>query len=979
MGRRKDALFETYTLAQLRSAVEASERTVIGLRSRLKKVKADRKMLRRLLDDAPVLYCMLSGSLGLVAMNSFFQEFFVAPAQAEDEPRPTEPVGGCTCLRTAPVLKRKVEEAIARAIEQQNPQTFTDGTVRGLPMTWAVTARLTARGTVRCITVVGVVDADTDVSGLSLFEPWHSAATPVPAEAFDIYTMMNSFKAEGFWVLDLDETRPNGYSVSFVSAAVEEIWGIPAEEIYADDTLFASAIHEDEREETHAQFMEFIRGNKPNFVLQHRVRSRATGEVRYIYSQGTILLSDSGEAMQAFGSVTDMTDRVRDEEKARRIRSKIAQLTQHVDAIIWVMQMTPQGRFELSYVSDAYERWTGITMEEVMADLEDSTAMTLLPEERDWVLRRLEYFFEGRAPLNISYTIQHAMTAEQMVIQCHTSDVLDEDGMVVAAVGIAKNVTEMTRIQAELADVNEMFHEMAAMISDVWWISKPVVTDDQGTIVDEDGNHGIIPFQHVTRSCIDLLELTPEQLIEDPYIMFTLVDEADKRDICKAIDTFMVQVADDPTDMVLEIIWRLRLSGGRVRHALLRVKPVLNCRGTVVRFAGTISDITDMIDVQSSLAQYLEKSNQILDNIDQMVCLLELVPGALAGPVCEGRTNPLTRTVFVNPSYEAITGFTVDGIKRSRANEHCSLFLFDDERHRQFDAFVIGEGHSLSMQYPLVRADGALIHVSLKINAIPEDGVRKFFVATLCDITEVVTALSDKELIEQQMHRAQKLESLGVLAGGISHDFNDIISVIMGNTDLALELVEPGTAIHGMLLEMIEAATRACTFTDQLLSYSGKNKGIMTPVNVTNLLDGMRTFLTTSVPPNVTTNWELHAEHMPTIIGDKVQLGQVIHNLFTNSIEAIGSSEGTITLSSGVTVVDSEPRVFVRVADTGCGMPADVRERLFDPFYSTKFTGRGLGMAAVGGIVRAHRGSIDVQSVPGSGTIFTLRFPIDEG
>ncbi len=268
----------------------------------------------------------------------------------------------------------------------------------------------------------------------------------------------------------------------------------------------------------------------------------------------------------------------------------------------------------------------------------------------------------------------------------------------------------------------------------------------------------------------------------------------------------------------------------------------------------------------------------------------------------------------------------------------------------------------------------------------------------LCDkIAENKRAQEEKLALERQMLHAQKLESLGVLAGGIAHDFNNILAAILGNADLALDELAPISAARENLQAIVKASKRAAELCKQMLAYSGKGRFVIEPINAGEIIGEMAHLLEVSLTKNAVLRYNL-LDNLPTFDGDATQIRQVIMNLITNASEAIGARGGVISLSTGVIYCDrayldnthevlrvslDEPLpegvyTYIEVADNGCGMDAETLGKVFDPFYTTKFTGRGLGMSAVLGIVRGHKGALRVSSEIDNGTTFTVLFPANK-
>ena len=277
-------------------------------------------------------------------------------------------------------------------------------------------------------------------------------------------------------------------------------------------------------------------------------------------------------------------------------------------------------------------------------------------------------------------------------------------------------------------------------------------------------------------------------------------------------------------------------------------------------------------------------------------------------------------------------------------------------------------------------ANGSLLHD-------PRNG-EVSFLGIGRDVTERKRAEEERDLLERQLLHAQKLESLGVLAGGIAHDFNNILMAIIGNADLALMRINRESPATENLHRIEKAAARAADLAKQMLAYSGKGKFVVENIDLNTLLKDMLHMLEVSISKKAVLRLNLH-QHLPTVEADATQMRQIVMNLVINASEAIGEKSGVIAIATGCMDCDknylknvwldenisSGLYVYLEIADTGCGMNKETMAKLFDPFYTTKFTGRGLGMAAVLGIVRGHKGAIKVYSEPGKGTTFKVLFP----
>ncbi|NWJ40860.1 MAG: PAS domain S-box protein [Geothrix sp.] len=271
-------------------------------------------------------------------------------------------------------------------------------------------------------------------------------------------------------------------------------------------------------------------------------------------------------------------------------------------------------------------------------------------------------------------------------------------------------------------------------------------------------------------------------------------------------------------------------------------------------------------------------------------------------------------------------------------------------------------------------------------------GDQVYGLGTAFDVTERVKANEARLKVERKLLEAQRLESLGLLAGGVAHDFNNLLTVIQGNAGMVREAVDDPELAQTCLWNIEETCRRASDLVRQMLAYSGRGTVQFQRLDLNRLIQDIAQLLSVSIAKSITLKYDL-AETLPPVSADAAQLQQVVMNLVTNAAEAIGEAEGTVTLRSGVRELGETDVtglrvaealnpglfVFLEVVDTGSGMDGETQARIFDPFFTTKFTGRGLGLAAMQGIVRSHGGGVDIQSRPGTGTLFRVYLPAQSG
>jgi PAS domain S-box-containing protein len=260
---------------------------------------------------------------------------------------------------------------------------------------------------------------------------------------------------------------------------------------------------------------------------------------------------------------------------------------------------------------------------------------------------------------------------------------------------------------------------------------------------------------------------------------------------------------------------------------------------------------------------------------------------------------------------------------------------------------------------------------------------------SLRDVTQIARLEESLRALEKKFQAGQKMAGLGLLASGIAHDFNNLMTVILGNTELAL--MERGGSDGGMLDEIKKATLRAADLANQMLVYTGKTELAVNTINLSLVVKEMASLLDVSISKKVKLEYCLD-EKPPLIRGDVSQIRQVAMNLITNASEAIGDRPGVIAISTHAVELRAgelestfpgssvPPGHYVRleVSDTGAGMTRETLDKIFNPLFTTKVTGRGLGLAALLNAVERHNGAVTVGSEEGRGTVFRIYFPASD-
>ncbi len=340
----------------------------------------------------------------------------------------------------------------------------------------------------------------------------------------------------------------------------------------------------------------------------------------------------------------------------------------------------------------------------------------------------------------------------------------------------------------------------------------------------------------------------------------------------------------------------------------------------------------------------------------------------------------------VNPIATELLGFE----KLFLIGKHISDLVDPDNRELiERSILNVNDKQKTELFLPFFTVSGDRIPLETRLTPGQWNGQPVFF-AVSRDISERIRSEAVRINLERQLQQSQKLESLGIMAGGVAHDFNNILMAMLGYTELGLHKLPETSPVRDHLHQIQKNIHRASDLTRQMLAYAGKASFIMMNLNLADLVMELGDLIKASISRNVMITYELNP-NLPMIKGDPNQIQHVIMNLLMNAAEAIGDRAGIIKIAGSVCRLDDDP--FIRMAwpgeiipgeyinlsisDTGCGMDQEILARVFEPFFTTKFTGRGLGLASVQGIVLGHKGTMRVSSEPGKGTTFELFLPTE--
>jgi PAS domain S-box-containing protein len=740
----------------------------------------------------------------------------------------------------------------------------------------------------------------------------------------------------GLWEIDFrsDTVRINEGAAHMAGHSLEELAPVSSSE-------WLDFCHPEDAPSVEAAIRECREGNSRFLEIECRILHKR-GHWFWVSDRGMVVEWDeTGTPIRMAGTAIDITERKKAEQALRRGRNLLAEAERLAGVGSWEWDI-PNDRWTLS------DNWFRIHGGKKVPLSTDALMDFAHPEDAAAIREAFRKAVSETGVYAVEHRIRRASDGGIRHIQARGEVAFGPDGAPRRMFGAALDVTEKVRTETALRKSETEYR---------------MIVENQADLVVKVDAEGRLLF--VSPSYCRLFGKTEAELLGKAFM--PLVHEDDREATAEAMKALFAPPHE--AQMVQRAMTRIGW-----RWLSWSDKAILDEAGRVAEIVGVGRDITREREAEMALRESEARYRALFEN----------------APLGIFTASPEGRFTAVNQALADMLGFSTPREVVERVTDIAREIYVHPERRAEIVETIRNSSGVATFENEYYRRDGRTFSANLNVVVLGHrPGEGPYLLGMVEDITQRKRAEAERLALERKIQETQKLESLGVLAGGIAHDFNNILMAILGNADLALELLPPMSPARGHLSEIEAASRRAADLCRQMLAYSGKGKFIIESIDLSELISEMRHLLEASISKKAVLNTDL-AEAPPRIRGDATQIRQVLMNLVINASEAIGDRSGVITVATGAkhcdrafldeSLIEDKPPegryAFLTVSDTGCGMDAETRRRVFEPFFTTKFTGRGLGMSAVLGIARGHKGALRLHSEPGAGTEFTLLFPV---
>ncbi len=730
------------------------------------------------------------------------------------------------------------------------------------------------------------------------------------------------------------------YKFVFVNDAACEMFGKPCEEVLGktDYELFPKEQADIFRKTDNAVFET---GEKS--VTEEQITD-GLGNVRTIVTKKTLYVNKAGEKY-IVGALRDITERKRAEDALLESEVKYRTIVENSLAGVYIIQ-DGLCRFVNRRFCEIY----GYTYDE-MTDKVSPLDLTH-PEDRKLVEENLRKRLSGEAD-HIEYEMRAIRKDGKIITVKVLGSFMVYEGRP-AVSGTVIDVTEQQRAEEALRAGRLQLSEAMDLAHIVYWEFDPVtntfVLNDPfyafyGTTAEQEGGYRMTREDYAQRF------IDPD----DRPLFYQFVEQSTSK---------------PGPELVADMEHRIVRRDGEVRYILARVRIVKDDSGRIVKRYGANQDITERKQMEKAVQESEEQFRKMFE-------------GSPFGMVMAGADF---RFIRANAVFCRMLGYT---------EQELASLTFKDITHPDHVAndalcvndLVSGKISLYRTDKRYVTKDKGVVWGSSTVSIMRGgDGRFLYFLTTVEDITQQRQSEEEKTRLELQLRQAQKMEAIGTLAGGVAHDFNNILTVITGyGTLLKMEMGQTNP-LQTYVECVLSSAEKATHLTHGLLAFSRQQPILLTHIDMNKSLRSVEKLLKRLLTEDIAIKTLPAAEDI-TIMGDATQIHQILFNLAVNARDAMPHG-GTLTVETKTVEVGDEflrlhgygepgRYALLSVSDTGVGMHEATRERIFDPFFTTKETGKGtgLGLSTVYGIVKQHNGYITVYSEPNVGTAFHIYLP----
>jgi len=682
-------------------------------------------------------------------------------------------------------------------------------------------------------------------------------------------------------------------------------------------------------------------------------------EVLKEYEQGILpvpegLLEDEDSLLEMYESsmtrkLAETVERLTDERKAlvrSERRLKEAQELAHIGH--WELDL----RSHSLEWSDEIYRILGVKPQAFQASYKAMMAMEVIhPDDRDFVDRAHRESLAKKTPSDIEYRLLLKDRTLKYVNE-RFQTLYDDDGTPAFSMGTVQDITERRQAEEALREAESLYRLHFENVSDV--------------IYSVDREMKLI---NISPSVERVLGYKPEELIGRPVQELNVL----------ALESLEQATADTQRVLGGERIpsteYQFIARDDTRRWGEVSGAPLIR-DGQVVAVISVARDITDRRVAEKAL-------NEAYDIISRSSSVVFTWKNQEGWPVA-----------FVSENVERLFGYTSEEFISGKLDYAGCIHPEDLKRVAREVAEYSSQEHSTEVvhkPYRIIAKDGSEKIINDWTYIVRDrDGRVTHYKGIVEDITERSRSEEERERLQAQLHQAQKMESVGRLAGGVAHDFNNMLSVIQGRAELALLDVAPEEPLHDSLQEILRAATRSSNVIRHLLAFARKQTIAPEVLNLNDTVEGMLKMLRRLIGEDIDLTWRPDTNLWPVNM-DPAQIDQILANLCVNARDAI-SGVGKIVIETENVVLDEDyseehtgcvpgDYVMLGVSDDGSGMDQETLQNAFEPFFTTKDVGKGtgLGLSTVYGIVSQNRGFIDVISEPGKGTAFKIYLPRHHG